>query len=135
MKISSLWPKLIVLIVVLSPHIGVESGGGGVLPHGSIPYAVPALIVLLILAIPPILTSTYAGLQAVDPATRDAAVGTGMTAAQTAVRVELPCALPLIMSGVRSATLQVVATTTMARTKSAAIASNATSTAPDAICG
>jgi osmoprotectant transport system permease protein len=105
---------LVVLIVELSPHIGVESGGGGVLPHGSIPYAVPALIVLLILAIPPILTSTYAGLQAVDPATRDAATGTGMTAAQTALRVELPCALPVVVGGIRSATLQVIASLTVA---------------------
>jgi osmoprotectant transport system permease protein len=105
---------LVVLIVELSPHITVAGGVGGLLPHGSIPYAVPALIVLLTLAIPPILTNTYAGVQAVDPAARDAAIGTGMTATQTALRVELPCALPLVIGGIRSATLQVIASLTVA---------------------
>lgn len=105
---------LVVLIVELSPHISVAGGAGGLLARGSIPYAVPALIVLLILAIPPILTNTYAGIQAVDPAARDAAIGTGMTATQTALRVELPGALPLVIGGIRSATLQVIASLTVA---------------------
>ncbi len=105
---------LVVLIVELSPHITVAGGAGRLLPRGSIPYAVPALIVLLILAIPPILTSTYAAVQAVDPAARDAAIGTGMTATQTTLRVELPSALPLVIGGIRSATLQVIASLTVA---------------------
>ncbi|MFD0508990.1 ABC transporter permease [Streptomyces chiangmaiensis] len=69
---------------------------------------------MLILAIPPILTSTYAGVQSLDAATRDAAAGTGMTSLQVIRKVELPCALPLIISGLRSATLQVIATLTVA---------------------
>jgi osmoprotectant transport system permease protein len=75
---------------------------------------VPVEIVLLILAIPPILTNTYAGVQNVDPAVRDAATGMGMTGGQVLRKVELPIALPLIMSGFRSAVLQVIATATIA---------------------
>jgi len=65
-------------------------------------------------AIPPILSNTYAGVQNVDPAARDAAVGMGMTGRQVLLRVELPCALPLVMSGLRSGALQVIATATIA---------------------
>jgi osmoprotectant transport system permease protein len=64
--------------------------------------------------VPPILTSTYAGVQNVDPAVRDSARGMGMTESQIIRKVEVPIALPLIMSGLRSATLQVIATTTVA---------------------
>ncbi|RWZ52961.1 ABC transporter permease subunit [Labedella phragmitis] len=74
----------------------------------------PALIALVILAIPPILTSTYAGLRAVDPAAVDAARGMGMRELQTVFTVEVPMALPLMMSGLRNAALQVVATATVA---------------------
>ena len=69
---------------------------------------------LVILAVPPILSNTYAGIANVDPAARDAARGMGMTGPQVLTRVELPVAMPLIMSGVRSAFLQVVATATIA---------------------
>ncbi len=69
---------------------------------------------LVILGIPPMLTNTYAGIAAVDPAARDAASGMGMTGGQVLRRVELPIALPLIISGIRSAFLQIVATATIA---------------------
>ncbi|WP_020578530.1 ABC transporter permease [Actinopolymorpha alba] len=74
----------------------------------------PALLVLVILAVPPILTSTYAGVQNVDPAARDAAYGMGMTGREVLVKVEAPCALPLVFSGLRSAMLQIVSTATLA---------------------
>jgi osmoprotectant transport system permease protein len=64
--------------------------------------------------IPPILASTYAGLSGVDPATIDAARGMGMTGREILTKVEIPIALPLIISGVRSATLQIVSTATIA---------------------
>ncbi|MFF3359687.1 ABC transporter permease [Streptomyces sp. NPDC002917] len=105
---------LILLIVLLSPHIPIQAGAFGIIAPGAGPYFVPALLVLLVLAVPPILTSTYAGIQALDPAIRDAAEGIGMTPLQVAVKVELPCALPLLLSGIRSATLQVIATLTVA---------------------
>jgi osmoprotectant transport system permease protein len=73
-----------------------------------------ALLALALFAIPPILTNTYAGVQAVDPNVRDAAKGMGMSATEIVRGVEFPNALPLIMSGIRSATLQVIATVTVA---------------------
>jgi osmoprotectant transport system permease protein len=75
---------------------------------------VPAVVALVILAIPPILTSTYAGVSSVDPATVDASRGVGMTAYQVAAEVEVPDALPIIFGGIRNATLQVVSTATIA---------------------
>jgi osmoprotectant transport system permease protein len=73
-----------------------------------------SIAVLVLLAVPPVLTSTYAGVAAVDPAARDAAAGMGMTGGQVLLRVELPIALPLVFSGVRSGFLQAVATATIA---------------------
>ncbi|WP_433445893.1 ABC transporter permease [Streptomyces sp. CA-142005] len=105
---------LILLVVVLSPHIHIQGGVPGILAPGSVPYFIPAAMVLVLLAIPQILTSTYAGIQALDPAVRDAARGCGMTPLQVVLKVELPAGAPLIISGVRSATLQVIATLTVA---------------------
>jgi osmoprotectant transport system permease protein len=110
-------PTLGLLILIstwLSPKIRSQLTIPGVVGRGDLNYFVPAVIVLVLLALPPILTNTYAGVQNVDPAARDAARGMGMTGAQIVRKVELPCALPLIMSGIRSATLQVIATVTVA---------------------
>lgn len=96
---------LIFFVVLISPHIAGK---------GDAAYLVPSEIVLILLAIPSILSNTFAGVQSVDPAARDAATGMGMTGSQVLFKVELPCAMPLIMSGLRSATLQVVATATIA---------------------
>jgi osmoprotectant transport system permease protein len=74
----------------------------------------PVLAALVALAVPPILTATYAGVRAVDPQVVDAARGMGMTPPQVLFRAEVPVALPVIFSGVRSAALQVVATATIA---------------------
>jgi osmoprotectant transport system permease protein len=85
----------------------------GYLP-GNISYLVPSVVVLVVLGIPAVLSNTYAGVQSVDPAARDAARGMGMTGTQVLWRVEVPNALPLIISGIRNATLQIVATATIA---------------------
>ncbi|TCO15369.1 osmoprotectant transport system permease protein [Kribbella steppae] len=74
----------------------------------------PVLIALVALGIPPILASTYAGLSGVDPATIDAARGMGMTGQEILTKVEIPIAMPLIISGLRGATLQIVSTATIA---------------------
>jgi osmoprotectant transport system permease protein len=74
----------------------------------------PVIIVLAVLAIPPILANTTAGIGGVDPAARDAAQGMGMTPLQVLTRVEVPLAAPLILAGIRSALLQVIATATIA---------------------
>jgi osmoprotectant transport system permease protein len=85
----------------------------GYLP-GDYSYLLPSLLVLVVLGIPAVLSNTYAGVQSVDPAARDAAKGMGMTGRQVLWRVEVPNALPLIISGIRSAALQIVATATIA---------------------
>lgn len=72
------------------------------------------ILALTLLAIPPLLAGAYSGLEAVDRATIDAARGIGMTEWQVLSKVEVPLALPLIVGGIRSATLQVVATATVA---------------------
>lgn len=105
---------LILLSVWLSGKIKSKAAIPYFVDRGGLPYFVPAIIVLVVLALPPILTSTYSGVQNVDPNARDAARGMGMTGAQVMWKVELPCALPLIMSGLRSATLQVIATVAVA---------------------
>jgi osmoprotectant transport system permease protein len=75
---------------------------------------VPVMITLVILGIPPILASTYAGIRNVDPDTVDAARGMGMTEREVLWGVEVPIALPLVFSGLRAATLQIVSTATIA---------------------
>lgn len=75
---------------------------------------VPPIAVLTILALPPVLAGTYAGIQAVDPAVVDAAKGMGMRWYHVLFRVEIPNAMPLIFGGIRSAALQVIATATIA---------------------
>ncbi|WP_306323658.1 MULTISPECIES: ABC transporter permease [unclassified Streptomyces] len=74
----------------------------------------PVYIALVALAVPSIVTNTYAGMTAVDPEVRDAARGQGMKGHQVLFQVELPLALPLIMTGLRLALIQVVATATIA---------------------
>jgi osmoprotectant transport system permease protein len=80
----------------------------------SIALQAASIAVLVLLAVPPLLTATYSGVAAVDPGTRGAAEGLGMTGPQVLLRVEAPIALPLVFSGLRSAYLQVVATATIA---------------------
>jgi osmoprotectant transport system permease protein len=74
----------------------------------------PAFLVLVALAVPPIVTNTYAGVSSVDDEARDAARGMGMTGGQLLRRVELPLASPLIMAGIRTSAVAVVATATLA---------------------
>jgi osmoprotectant transport system permease protein len=74
----------------------------------------PIIGVLAILAVPPILTATAAGVSQADHEAVHAARALGMSAGQIVGKVEWPLALPLVISGLRSATLQVVATATIA---------------------
>jgi osmoprotectant transport system permease protein len=72
------------------------------------------VLALVILAIPPVLAGAYSGVAATDPVTVDAARAIGLSEAQIVRGVELPLASPVILGGIRSATLQVVATATLA---------------------
>src|SRR4051812_26409148 len=76
--------------------------------------AIPTYIALVALAVPPMVTNTYTGIREVDPDVREAAIGMGLTGGQLLRRVEMPMAVPLIMAGVRTASVQVVATATLA---------------------
>ncbi|WP_251977631.1 ABC transporter permease [Salinicola avicenniae] len=79
----------------------------GALGVGGIGVA-PAIIALVIYSLLPIVRNTYTGLAGVPPATREAARGMGMTARQILWRVELPLALPVILSGLRIVTVQAI---------------------------
>jgi osmoprotectant transport system permease protein len=74
----------------------------------------PVVIVLVILGIPPLLAGVYAGIESVDKQTVDAARAIGMTELQILFRVEIPLGFALIFGGFRAATLQVIATVTLA---------------------
>jgi osmoprotectant transport system permease protein len=75
---------------------------------------VPPIVALMLLGIPPLLAGTYAGIAAVDRTVVDAARSMGMSELRVLLRVEVPNALPLMLGGLRTATLQVVATATVA---------------------
>ncbi len=72
------------------------------------------VFVLVLLAIPPILTNTYVGVRQVDREAVDAARGMGMSGTQIVRSVELPLALPLVFGGIKTSTVNVIATATIA---------------------
>ncbi|MPZ28369.1 MAG: ABC transporter permease subunit [Micromonosporaceae bacterium] len=86
-----------------------------ILPLTAVGFGRPAVIVALaIFAVPPLLATAYTGVREVDPQTRDAAVGMGLSGGQLLRRVELPLAVPYLAAGFRTASVQVVATATLA---------------------
>ncbi|MEB8341021.1 ABC transporter permease [Streptomyces endophyticus] len=94
-------PTLAVLVLLTLTPLG---------RHGD----VPTLIALVLFAVPPLLTNAYVGMREVDRSVVEAARGMGMSGGQVFARVELPLAYPLVMTGLRSATVQVIATATLA---------------------
>ncbi|MFC5746844.1 ABC transporter permease [Actinomadura rugatobispora] len=74
----------------------------------------PVVVALVALAVPPILVNTFEGVRGVEADAKDAARGMGMTGWGVLWRVEVPMALPLILLGLRTAAIQVVATATVA---------------------
>src|ERR1700694_2400311 len=74
----------------------------------------PVRVALVALAIPPMVTNSYVGLREVDPDVKEAARGMGYRELAQLVRVELPLAVPLVMAGIRTSAVQVVATATLA---------------------
>ena len=73
----------------------------------------PTVVALFFLAIPPILTNTHIGLRGVDADTLEAAKGMGMTGGQILRSIEIPLGAPLIVAGLRTSAVQVVATATL----------------------
>ena len=74
---------------------------------------IAAVIAMVLLAIPPIVTNSWAGVQGVDPDTREAARGLGLRGHQVLRGIEVPLALAVILTGIRIASVQVVATATL----------------------
>ena len=74
----------------------------------------PTIVALVLLAIPPMFTNTYVGVRDAPEDAVEAARGMGMRAGELMRRVELPAALPLILTGLRVSTVQVIATATLA---------------------
>jgi osmoprotectant transport system permease protein len=72
------------------------------------------LLALILLAAPPIVLNTFAGMRSVDASVIEAAQGLGMNRAQVFVRVQFPLALPVILAGIRSASVEIVASATLA---------------------
>jgi osmoprotectant transport system permease protein len=73
-----------------------------------------AIVAFTLFALPPVITNTYVGMRQVDRGAVEAARGMGMSGGQVLARVELPLATPLIMTGVRLAAVQLVATVAIA---------------------
>ncbi|MEK3884317.1 ABC transporter permease [Paenibacillus sp. PL2-23] len=74
----------------------------------------PAAVALTILACPPILINTYVAFREINPAIKEAARGMGMTPLQTIIKVELPLALPVMLAGIRIASVEIIASATLA---------------------
>ena len=108
-------------------------GGGAVITFANLTLAIPTLALLTILpltplgfgkppvvvalavfAVPPLLANAYTGLRQIDPETRDAARGMGLSGGQVLRQVELPLSVPYLAAGLRTAAVQVVATAALA---------------------
>jgi osmoprotectant transport system permease protein len=127
---------LAAMIVALPIGIALGTsgrGGGAIVVLSNVSRAVPTLalltlfavspigfgnrattIALAVFAIPPILTNTFVGFRGVDADVREAAKAMGMRRGQITAKVDLPLALPLVMTGIRTAAVQVVATAGLA---------------------
>jgi osmoprotectant transport system permease protein len=75
---------------------------------------VPSIIALVIYAVMPIFQNTYAGLTTIDPNLEEAATAFGLSRRMKLFRIELPLALPMIISGIRIATVMIIGTATLA---------------------
>jgi osmoprotectant transport system permease protein len=94
---------LLALMVPLLGALGMTSIG-----------FLPAFVALVLYSMLPVLRNTVTGIAAVDPALLEAARGVGMSARDQLLRVELPLALPMIVAGIRTATVWTVGTATLA---------------------
>lgn len=101
-------PTFAVLVILSVGPLGIDELG----PYGRAGLA--TLVSLLLFALPPIVTNAYVGMREVDRDVVEAARGMGMRGSEVFRRVELPLSLPLVMTGLRLAVVQVWATATIA---------------------
>lgn len=102
--------------------VGLGNAGRGIPELALIAFMAAAIgvgllnvtIALAVLGIPPILTNAFVGIRQVDRASVDAARGIGMTEPEVLLKVEVPLAVPTLMTGIRGATIAIVATATIA---------------------
>ena len=99
-------PSLAVMGIVIPVTVAVDKDLGF--------KVYPALIALVVLAIPPVLVNAFAGVSGVDREVVEAGRGMGMRATQVLWRIEMPVALPVILGGIRSGAAQIIATATLA---------------------
>ncbi len=92
-------PSLAILVIVM-PILGVG--------------VVPALFALIVLAVPPILISTFLGFNNINKSVIESAEGMGMNKKELLLRIQLPLAMPLILTGIRTASIEVIASATLA---------------------
>jgi osmoprotectant transport system permease protein len=92
-------PSLAILIIVM-PLLGTGF--------------TPALIALTLLACPPILINTFLGVKSVDREVLESAKGMGMSSKQILMKIEIPIALPLILSGIRTGSVEIISSATLA---------------------
>jgi osmoprotectant transport system permease protein len=105
---ANLWralPSLAVIAIALPITAAIDPQAGFKI--------YPTVIAMVVLAVPPILVNAYTGLREVDRETVEAARGQGMSECQLLSRVEIPLAVPVIVTGIRSAAVQVIATATL----------------------
>ncbi|MEX2547916.1 MAG: ABC transporter permease [Chloroflexota bacterium] len=105
---ANLWrslPSLAVIAIVLPITAAID-------PQAGFRFY-PTVVAMVVLAVPPILVNTFAGIRGVDPDLVEAGRGQGMTALQVLTKIEIPLAIPVIIAGIRSGAVQIIATATL----------------------
>lgn len=105
---ANLWralPSLAVIAIALPITVAID-------PQAGFRFY-PTVVAMIVLGVPPILVNTYAGIREVDRDLVDAGRGQGMTEVQLLGQIELPTAVPVIVTGIRSGAVQIVATATL----------------------
>ena len=98
-------PSLAVIAIAIPITVVVDPVPGGTV--------LPTLVAMVVLAVPPILVNAYTGIAEVDRDLVEAGRGMGMRERQILAGIELPVALPVVLGGIRSAAVQIVATATL----------------------